>query len=64
MIPNLSIIEIENEVLRSRYSVLKEVASTLAYEVETKLCRTESREEIFKAVDRIKQLTAKKSERI
>ena len=59
MMPCMSIVELENESLRSRYAAIKKAAKLLAYEVERNCVRCESRKEMFALVDAIKTMTRK-----
>lgn len=54
---NLSLVEIENEVLRERYAKLKKAASTLASECENSLRKTDNRALMFQAIQDIKTIT-------
>lgn len=59
MMQNLSIIELENESLRSHYAELRKLSRLLAIEVERNCVRCESRTEMFRLVDEIKRITKK-----
>ena len=56
---NMSIAELENEILREKYKKLKYAASILVREAELNVPRTKKRELMFMALDAVKSLTAR-----